>query len=77
MCVAAPPTAGRAQLLLRAWRVQGPGPGMGHLLPRPWHQGTLSSSTVYLGQLVTRKILDILVLWLEFKYLGIFPVLPS
>ena len=49
------------------------GPGTGHLLPRPWCQGALSSSTGYLGHLVIRKVLDILVLWSEFKYLGILP----
>ena len=49
------------------------GPGMVHLPPRPWCQGALSSSTGHLGHLVIRKVLDILVLWSEFKDLGILP----
>ena len=43
--------------------------GTRHSLPRPWRQDALSTSTVHLGQLVVRKVLDILVLWSEFKCL--------
>lgn len=65
MCGACPtPPVGRTQLL--------PGLAQGtNSLPRPWLQGALSTSTVHLGWIVVRKVLDILVLWSEFKCLGL------